>query len=155
MTILRSLTKILSIFLFITLSTSIGNQVNAQDGKALFSQNCASCHAVNKKLTGPALAGVEDRWSDKKNLYAWIKNSAAFLKTGDPYANKLYNEYNKTAMNLFPNLTDKDIDAILGYIKSVPAAGAAPAGGAAGAAAPAENDSDSSLVFGILTLILS
>ena len=48
MTILRSLAKIVSIFLFITLSSSIGNQLNAQDGKALFSQNCASCHAVNK-----------------------------------------------------------------------------------------------------------
>ncbi len=154
MTILRSLAKIVSIFLFITLSSSIGNQLNAQDGKSLFSQNCASCHAVNKKLTGPALAGVEDRWPDKKNLHAWIKNNQAFLKTGDAYANKLYNEYNKTAMNLFPNLSDKDIDAILAYIKSVPAAGAAPAGGTATAAAPAE-DSDSTLVFGLLTLILA
>ena len=154
MTILRSLAKIVSIFLFITLSSSIGNQLNAQDGKSLFSQNCASCHAVNKKLTGPALAGVEDRWPDKKNLHAWIKNNQAFLKTGDAYANKLYNEYNKTAMNLFPNLADKDIDAILAYIKSVPAAGAAPAGGAATAAAPAE-ESDSTLVFGLLTLILA
>ena len=154
MTILRSLAKIVSIFLFITLSSSIGNQLNAQDGKSLFSQNCASCHAVNKKLTGPALAGVEDRWPDKKNLHAWIKNNQAFLKTGDAYANKLYNEYNKTAMNLFPNLSDKDIDAILAYIKSVPAAGAAPAGGAATAAAPAE-ESDSTLVFGLLTLILA
>jgi mono/diheme cytochrome c family protein len=154
MTILRSLAKIVSIFLFITLSSSIGNQLNAQDGKSLFSQNCASCHAVNKKLTGPALAGVEDRWPDKKNLHAWIKNNQAFLKTGDAYANKLYNEYNKTAMNLFPNLSDKDIDAILAYIKSVPAAGAAPAGGAATATAPAE-ESDSTLVFGLLTLILA
>ncbi len=155
MTILRSLAKIVSIFLFITLSSSIGNQLNAQDGKALFSQNCASCHAVNKKLTGPALAGVEDRWSDKKNLYAWIKNNQAFLKTGDAYANKLYNEYNKTAMNLFPNLSDKDIDAILAYIKSVPAAGAAPAGGAAATATAPAEDSDSSLVYGLLTLILA
>jgi mono/diheme cytochrome c family protein len=154
MTILRSLAKIVSIFLFITFSSSIGNQLNAQDGKALFSQNCASCHAVNKKLTGPALAGVEDRWSDKKNLYAWIKNSAAFLNTGDPYATKLYNEYNKTAMNSFPGLADKDIDAILAYIKTVPAAGATPSGGQATAGAPAE-DSDSTLVFGILTLILA
>jgi mono/diheme cytochrome c family protein len=154
MTILRSLAKIVSIFLFITFSSSIGNQLNAQDGKALFSQNCASCHAVNKKLTGPALAGVEDRWSDKKNLYAWIKNSAAFLNTGDPYATKLYNEYNKTAMNSFPGLADKDIDAILAYIKTVPAAGATPSGGQATAGAPDE-DSDSTLVFGILTLILA
>ena len=150
---LRSLAKIVSIFLFITLSSSIGNQLNAQDGKALFSQNCASCHAVNKNLTGPALAGVEDRWTEKKNLYAWIKNSAAYLKTGDPYATKLYNDYNKTAMNLFPSLTDQDIDAILAYIKTVPAVGAAPVAGAA-AEAPKE-DSDSTLIFGLLTLILA
>ena len=150
---LRSLAKIVSIFLFITLSSSIGNQLNAQDGKALFSQNCASCHAVNKNLTGPALAGVEDRWAEKKNLYAWIKNSAAYLKTGDPYATKLYNDYNKTAMNLFPSLTDQDIDAILAYIKTVPAVGAAPVAGAA-AEAPKE-DSDSTLIFGLLTLILA
>jgi mono/diheme cytochrome c family protein len=154
MTILRSLAKIVSIFLFITLSSSIGNQLNAQDGKSLFSQNCASCHAVNKKLTGPALAGVEDRWPDKKNLYAWIKNNQSFLKTGDAYANKLYNEYNKTAMNLFPNLSDKDIDAILAYIKTVPAAGAAPAGGAATSSAPAQ-ESDNTLVYGLLSLILA
>ena len=153
MTMLRSLAKIVSIFLFITLSSSIGNQLNAQDGKALFSQNCASCHAVNKNLTGPALAGVEDRWPEKKNLYAWIKNSAAYLKTGDPYATKLYNDYNKTAMNLFPSLTDQDIDAILAYIKTVPAVGAAPVAGAA-AEAPKE-DSDSTLIFGLLTLILA
>jgi mono/diheme cytochrome c family protein len=149
----RNLAKIITIFLFITFSAAIGNQLNAQDGKALFSANCASCHAVNKKLTGPALAGVEDRWPEKKNLYAWIKNSAAFLKTGDAYANNLYNEYNKVAMNQFPGLSEADIDAILAYIKTVPAPGAAPAGGAAGAAAPVE--SDNSLVFGILSLILA
>ena len=152
MTTLRNLAKIVTIFLFITFSAAIGNQLNAQDGKALFSANCASCHAVNKKLTGPALAGVEDRWPDKQNLYAWIKNSAAFLKTGDPYATNLYNEYNKVAMNNFPGLSDADIDAILAYIKTVPAPGAAPAGGAA-VGAPAE--SDNALVFGILSLILA
>ena len=153
MTTLRNLAKIVTIFLFITFSAAIGNQLNAQDGKALFSANCASCHAVNKKLTGPALAGVEDRWPEKKNLYAWIKNSAAFLKTGDPYANNLYNEYNKVAMNNFPGLSDADIDAILAYIKTVPAPGAAPAGGAA-AGAPAP-ESDNALVFGILSLVLA
>jgi mono/diheme cytochrome c family protein len=153
MTTLRNLAKIVTIFLFITFSAAIGNQLNAQDGKALFSANCASCHAVNKKLTGPALAGVEDRWPEKKNLYAWIKNSAAFLKTGDPYANNLYNEYNKVAMNQFPGLSEADIDAILAYIKTVPAPGAASAGGAA-AGAPAP-ESDNSLVFGILSLILA
>jgi hypothetical protein len=56
-------------------------------------------------------------------------------------------------MNLFPSLTDQDIDAILAYIKTVPAVGAAPVAGAA-AEAPKE-DSDSTLIFGLLTLILA
>ena len=57
-------------------------------------------------------------------------------------------------MNLFPNLTDPEIDAILGYIKSVPAPGAAAAGGAAEGAAASEGG-DNTLLFGILTLILA
>ena len=125
--------------------------LSAQDGKTLFNTNCAACHAVNKRSTGPALAGVEDRWPDKTKLHAWVKNSAAFLKTGDVYANNLYNEYNKTAMNLFPGLSDKDIDAILAYIKSVPAPGADKP---AGSAVPVP-EGDNSLLFGVLTLVLA
>ena len=128
-----------------------GNTVIAQDGKTLFQTNCASCHQVHKKLTGPALAGVEERWPNKKNLYAWIRNSAAFLKTGDVYANNLYNEYNKVAMNQFTALTDKEIDALLGYIKSVPPPGTKP---------PEDDgvtaeEGDNTLLFGVLTLILA
>ncbi|WP_300979996.1 c-type cytochrome [Sediminibacterium sp. Gen4] len=132
------------------------NTVSAQDGKALFTTNCASCHQVHKPSTGPALAGVEDRWPNKANLYAWIRNSAAFLKTGDKYANDLYNQWNKTAMNQFPNLTDEEIGAIITYINSVPAPGAAGAtGGAADPNAAAAAESDNTLLFGILTLILA
>ena len=135
------------------LSFSLGTSANAQDGKTLFQTNCAVCHAVNKRVTGPALAGVEDRWPDKAKLYAWIKNNAAVLKSGDKYANDLFAEYNKVSMTAFPNLSNKDIDAVLGYIKTVPAA-------APGAAAPAAGDakgseSDNTLLFGILTLILA
>ena len=111
MAFLKSLSIPTLILSVVLLTASFTNKVSAQDGKALFSQNCASCHAVNKRLTGPALAGVEDRWGgDRTKLHAWVHNSAAFLKTGDAYANNLYNEYNKTAMNLFPQLTDKEID---------------------------------------------
>jgi mono/diheme cytochrome c family protein len=154
---LRRTTKSFLIGSIIVLTFTTANKATAQDGKALFSQNCASCHAVNKKLTGPALAGVEERWPDKTKLYAWIRNSAAFLKTGDAYANALYNEYNKTAMNAFPNLTDAEIAAMLSYINT--AAKAAAAGPVAGASADPNaakgEDSDSSLLFGILTLILA
>ena len=86
------------------ISLLIGNKSFAQDGKALFQTNCASCHAVGKKLTGPALAGVEGRgpWSDRKKLYAWIHNPAGFAKT-DTYAANLIKEYNGILMTGFPS----------------------------------------------------
>lgn len=154
----RRIAKTLVGFVLV-ISCFIGNKSNAQaNGQSLFSSNCASCHAVNKDLTGPALAGVQERWGgDTKKLHAWIHNNQAFLKTGDKYANELYLKYNKTQMNLFPSLTDAEIDAILGYIKTVPAPGAdnaAAAGSGAGAGA-AEEGSDNTLLFGILTLILA
>lgn len=140
--------------LVLVISCSIGNKISGQaNGQALFSSNCASCHAVHKDLTGPALAGVEERWGDKKRLYSWIRNNQAFLKTGDKYANELYLKWNKTQMNLFPNLTDPEIDAILGYIKSVPAPGTE-TGGDAGATATSQGG-DNTLLYGILTLILA
>lgn len=94
--------------------------VNLDEGKALFKGNCASCHNNNMKdkLTGPALGGVQERWADypKTELYAWIRNSQALIAAGHPRATSLYNEWNKVAMSAFPNLTDAQIENILGYI---------------------------------------
>ena len=140
------------IFGFLVLFSIIVTTAHAQDGKALFSQNCASCHAVDKKLTGPALKGVEDRWSgNRKNLHAWIKNSGSYLKTGDKYTNDLFKEYNGVSMTAFDGaLDDKQIDAILDYVKNwKPAAPAAVATGAPQA------EGDSTLLFGVLSLILA
>src|SRR4051812_21232249 len=82
----------------------------AQDGRALFTANCASCHAVNKRLTGPALAGVEERWPSRAKIHDWVHNPPKIIKGGDPYAVSLFNEYNKTQMTPFPQLSEKDID---------------------------------------------
>ena len=126
----------------------------AQDGHALFTANCASCHAVNKKLTGPALAGVEDRWPSRDKIHDWVHNSTKVIQSGDPYAVNLFNEFSKTQMTAFPQLAPKDIDAILDYIKSVPA------GPVAGPATTnnngnPEDNSDKTLMFGVITLILA
>ena len=157
MTHYRSIISKLTFVAVLCFSVLFSNNLLAQDkGKALFSQNCASCHAIDKQLTGPALRGVEDRWSSKENLHAWIKNSQAFLKTGDPYANNLYNQFNKIAMNSFPGLSDQDIDAILGYIKSAPVPGAQKEGTPSANPNDAKaEEGDNTLLFGILTLILA
>lgn len=147
----QRLTKaLLTSILFVAFSFI--NIATAQDGKALFSKNCASCHAIDKKLTGPALQGVEDRWKgNRKNLHAWIKNYASYLKTGDAYATQMYNDNGKQAMNIFDGqLDDKQIDDILDYIKNWKPA-VAPVAAQAGEA----TESDNSLLYGILTLILA
>jgi len=89
-------------------------------GKSLFNANCAACHKLDKKMTGPALRNVETRLSETEGLsrdwlYAWIKNSAGVIKSGDAYANKIYKEYGGAAMTAFPQFSNEDIDNILAY----------------------------------------
>src|ERR1700730_3655958 len=95
----------------------------AQDGKTLFQANCATCHNPIKQVTGPALKGVTERVPDKKLLYSWIKNHASVLASGNKYFNDLFNQFSKTPMNLFPGLTDPEIDAILKYVETYPEPG--------------------------------
>lgn len=93
---------------------------DSKNGEKLFSGRCASCHAVDKKVVGPALAGIETR-RDEAWLKKWIRNSQDLVKSGDAYAVKIFNEYNKSVMTAFPDLSDQDIRDILDYIKEAEA----------------------------------
>lgn len=124
-------------------------------GKALFNANCAACHKLDAKSTGPALRGVADK-HDKEWIYKWVHNSSDMIKSGDPAAVKLFNENNKAVMTSFPQLSNEDIDNILAYTsepKEEPAAGAA-----TGAATPpgtvAESGSSNNVILGVLALVL-
>ena len=122
MTLNRLISCVLLLFLASAPTLNLHAEEDAalvQKGKELFSKNaCNSCHAANMKtkLTGPALAGVEERWDNKADLYAWIRNSTAMIEAGHPRAVALWNEY-KVKMNLYPNLTDEEIDALLREIR--------------------------------------
>ncbi|HVU97150.1 MAG TPA: c-type cytochrome [Puia sp.] len=135
---------------------SLGNRLFAQDGKALFQTNCASCHSPIKQIIGPALQGVTTRVTDQKLLYDWIHNNTKVLASGNKYFTDLYNQFNKTPMNTFPNLSDADIKAILGYVETYKAPVATTTGGSEpGSAGAKAEESDNTLLYGILTLILA
>jgi hypothetical protein len=85
-------------------------------GKILFINHCASCHGVDNKLVGPALAWIDKRNVDDKTLHAFIRNPQMMLKSGNSYYNCLYCKYNKTEMTSFPILSDTAINAIIRYI---------------------------------------
>jgi mono/diheme cytochrome c family protein len=147
--------KLLSCLLFVTIISST-NSLLAQDGTALFRSNCASCHALNKALTGPALSGFNERgqWADRKQLHAWVHNPTAYMAK-DPYTQGLKAQYN-SMMQAFPNLADKEIDAIAEYIiKEGSAKKTVDTGGGAGGPEDKAQSEDNSLLFGILTLIMA
>jgi hypothetical protein len=143
-TILRSL-----LFCFVF---SLASQGFAQDGQALFNQNCASCHSPLKDIVGPALQGVDKRgdWTDRKNLYAWVHNPTAYAAKS-AYAKGVSEKYGGGGIQM-PNFpfSEKEIDAIVTYVNSVkvPVTPTAQPGGAT-------DTGDNSLLFGILTLILA
>ncbi|MDA9849708.1 c-type cytochrome [Flavobacteriaceae bacterium] len=115
-----SLRKLLLPLVFIFTISSLGQDADPVKGKALFNSNCAACHKLDKKMTGPALRGVEDRLYndeglDREWLYKWIRNSSSLIKSGDDYANKIYAEYNGAAMTAYPQLSDDDLNNILAY----------------------------------------
>ena len=85
-------------------------------GKALFLNNCASCHRVGQDLTAPALANFEKRgpWRDRKNFYKWIHNPAGFMAT-DLYTQTLKCKYG-AVQQAFPNLSSKALDSVAAYI---------------------------------------
>jgi cytochrome c1 len=95
---------------------AISLSAKQQQGKNLFTSKCASCHNLNKDLTGPALGGFKERgpWSDRDKLYQWIRNPEAFMQT-DSYTKQLKNRFG-SVMAGFPGLTEKEIDALAEYI---------------------------------------
>ena len=85
-----------------------------KEGRKLYNNLCASCHKLDRKLIGPALAGVTER-RENDWLKAWIKNNAALRASGDRDAIAIFNEYNGSVMSAFPQLSDAQIDDILYY----------------------------------------
>ncbi len=146
-----SVSKVFLAVLIFSFSLNISAQeIDIAKGKSLFNANCASCHKLNKNLVGPALKGVSAKY-DKDWLYSWIKNSAALIKSGDDQAVAIYEEYNKVAMNAFPQLSNEDIDNILAYTDYVPE----PVVNANAAAVTINSDSDSSLTNDIVLVLLT
>ncbi len=132
---------------------------NVEEGKSLFMANCASCHSRDMKtnLTGPALGGVEERWSayPREDLYKWIRASQAMVQSGHPRAVELWNQWKPTLMNNFPGLTDEQIESILLYVNDVVnKASTASAPGQPGQTVAGKKDDSSFWIFVGIAVVL-
>ena len=143
-----------SLALTLTISLTAFSQ-DAAKGKEIFNANCAACHKLDAKATGPALRNVAAKY-DKEWLYKWVKNSGELIKSGDAQAVKVFEENNKVAMTAFPQLSNEDIDNIIAYTSEPAPAAAAPVAGApvAGTEGTAENGISNNLIIGALSLVM-
>lgn len=167
----KSIQKILALIVF-TLFLSLSNtsvasvavpDVNpsdaaavakAKDGMTLFKANCTACHAIDRKVVGPALGGVWDRWDSEDKLIEWVHNSSKLIASGDAYANKVFNDNNKVPMPGYPQLTPDQIKDILLYLKNPNATEPAKPAAAAGAAgATADNTNQGASIWYIWALV--
>ncbi|RZJ73950.1 c-type cytochrome [Flavobacterium sp.] len=123
-------------------------------GKALFNTNCAACHKLDSKSTGPALRGVADK-HPMSWIYDWVHNSSAMVKAGDPKAVALFAEY-KSVMTAFPQLSTADIDNIIAYTSQPKPPAAQTAAGTSGppGTAGAQSDVSNNVILGALVVIL-
>lgn len=160
----RRLTSTISHISFVVLlvfsSSLFSQEGDVAKGKSLFNTNCAACHQLDRKMTGPALRNVETRLSeeqglDREWLYSWIRNSSGLIKSGDAYANKVYNEYNKTAMTAFPTLSDEDLNNILAYTAAVPEKKEAAVVAVASGAGAGNDDSSNQILLAALAVLFA
>jgi cytochrome c551/c552 len=109
--------KRLSIFIVFILSATISfSSTPVEEGKNVFTSKCASCHNVNKDLTGPALAGFHERRS-MDWIINFIKSSQTMIKAGDKDAIAVYEKFNKIPMPDHTDLSDDLIKSIVEYVK--------------------------------------
>ena len=151
----RSVAK--SLILISFLSSAAVSSANAQDaaaGAAIFKQKCTACHALEKVVVGPALKGVDTKY-DEAWLLKWIKNSPAFIASGDAKAVKAA-EFSPAMMSAFPELSDDDVKNIIAYVKAGDPKPAVDPNAAAGGAAPGANTGGVSnfMLIGLIAVII-
>jgi len=104
---------------FAFLGTSAYAQADAAKGEAIFKAKCTTCHAVDRKLVGPALGSqVSTVETDDKWLTKWIQNNQALIAAKDPKAVAIFNQYGQSAMTVFADLSDADCANILAYVRT-------------------------------------
>jgi mono/diheme cytochrome c family protein len=123
-------------------------------GKAIFNSNCAACHKLDAKMTGPALRGVAEKY-DKEWVYKWVHNSAELVKSGDAQAVKIFEEFEKKPMTAFPQLSNEDIDNILAYTSEPAPVAEKPIAAAAAGGASEEGGVSNNMILGILAVVLA
>ncbi len=132
--------------LFMLNTASGGKLYGQQSDPAKLFQPCAACHTIGKgRLIGPDLKGITER-RDREWLVRFIANSQEVIESGDEYAVKLFEEYNKIPMPP-AGISEEEINILIDYIENFDPEQAAQATAAAAEAAPVDKGDGKPYVF--------
>ncbi|MDH5828048.1 c-type cytochrome [Sphingobacterium faecium] len=150
--VLGKLARIVSMSLALLFAVTTLRAQDVKEGEKIFKSKCASCHAIGQKRVGPALKGITDTKSEEW-LIKWVQNSAALIKSGDPDAVAIFEEYNKSVMTNFTDMPDEQVKSVLAYIKDEstekPKEGGTDGGGAA-----KDDNANLFMIFGLVGVVI-
>jgi len=96
---------------------SKATKIKNTEGQQLFRVKCAACHAPDRKIIGPPLAGALKSWNNnKQDLYTYVRNPSDARDKGIKRAIEI-EDYDPSVMNPFPELSDKQLDQIFAFIE--------------------------------------
>lgn len=100
----------------ITVPVTLGaiDNAMAESGGKTFASKCVACHALDKKVVGPALSGVT-----KRRTPEWIMNqilNPSDMTAKDPIAKELLGRYIAQMAN--QNLTQNEAREVLEYFRA-------------------------------------
>ncbi|MRI01408.1 c-type cytochrome [Kriegella sp. EG-1] len=98
----------------VTFDDTVNEELAAKGGQT-FNTICIACHALDKRMIGPALSGVYERRSPEW-VMNMILNPDVMLKE-DPIAKALLKEYNNAVM-LNQNLSEEDARAVVEFLRN-------------------------------------
>lgn len=150
--VLGKLARVVSMSLVLLFAVATLHAQDVKEGEKIFKAKCTSCHKVDRKVVGPALKGITETKSEEW-LIKWIKNSQALIASGDKDAIAIFEEYNKSVMTSFTDLSDDQIKSVLAYIKAESAEKPKEEGAAGGAAAKDDN-ANLFMIFGLLGIVV-
>ncbi|QIH32100.1 cytochrome c3 family protein [Sphingobacterium sp. DR205] len=149
--VLGSLARVVSTSLMLLFAVTTLHAQDVKEGEKIFKSKCTSCHAIDRKVVGPALKGVPDTKSEEW-LIKWIRNSQALIASGDAEAVKIFEEYNKSVMTSFTDLSDDQIKSVIAFIKD--ASVEKPKDAAAGGAAAKDDNASMFMILGLIAVVV-
>ncbi len=149
--VLGSLARVVSTSLMLLFAVTTLHAQDVKEGEKIFKSKCTSCHAIDRKVVGPALKGIPET-KDEAWLIKWVKNSQALIASGDADAVKIFEDNNKLVMTSFTDLSDDQIKSVLAYITD--ASKEKPKEAAGGGAAAKDDNASMFMILGLIAVVV-